>query len=113
MVVHAGRNLPHSYHCNFYYMRRLSLCYFQRDKENTVISLQFDKRKKERDDAEKKRQAVARTRSTPAPGLAPEDSVEAKLASGTGVQATLAKLDKDLYLKETGRILADFITSKK
>ncbi len=86
---------------------------FRKAKENTVISLQFDKRKKERDDAEKKRQAVARTRSTPAPGLTPEDSVEAKLATGTGIQATLAKLDKDLYLKETGRILADFITLKK
>jgi carboxyl-terminal processing protease len=86
---------------------------FRKAKENTVISLQYDKRKKERDEAEKKRQAVAKTRSTPAPGLAPEDSIEAKIASGTGTQASLAKLEKDLYLKETGRILADFITSRK
>lgn len=86
---------------------------FRKAKENTVISLQYDKRKKERDEAEKKRQAVAKTRSTPALGLTPADSIEAKIASGTGPEAAVAKLDKDLYLKETGRILADFITSKK
>lgn len=86
---------------------------FRKAKENTVISLQYDKRKKERDEAEKKRQAVAKTRSTPALGLTPADSIEAKIASGKGPEAALAKLDKDLYLKETGRILADFITSKK
>lgn len=86
---------------------------FRKAKENTVISLQIDKRKKERDEAEKKRQAVAKTRNTPAPGLTPADSIEAKIASGTGPEATVAKLDKDLYLKETGRILADFITTKK
>jgi carboxyl-terminal processing protease len=86
---------------------------FRKAKENTVISLQYDKRKKERDEAEKKRQAVAKTRSTPALGLTPADSIEAKIASGTGPEANLAKLDKDLYLKETGRILADFITSRK
>lgn len=86
---------------------------FRKAKENTVISLQYEKRKKERDEAEKKRQAVAKTRSTPALGLTPADSIEAKIASGKGPEAAVAKLDKDLYLKETGRILADFITSKK
>ncbi|MBC7892551.1 MAG: carboxy terminal-processing peptidase [Sphingobacteriaceae bacterium] len=86
---------------------------WRKAKDKTVISLQLDKRKQERDEAEKKRQTIAKTSNTPAPGLTPEDSIEAKIADGTDLKAALAKLDKDLFLKETNRILADFITIKK
>ncbi len=86
---------------------------WRKAKDKTVISLQLDKRKQERDEAEKKRQTVAKTSNTPAPGLTPEDSIEAKIAEGTDLKAALAKMDKDLFLKETNRILADFIMIKK
>ncbi|MCY7349933.1 MAG: carboxy terminal-processing peptidase [Cytophagaceae bacterium] len=87
---------------------------FRKAKENTLISLQLIKRQKERDEADKKRQAVAKTRSTSGPGLVNKDSIAAKIAASAGAkEGSLAKLDKDLYLKETSRILSDLINLSK
>ncbi len=81
---------------------------FKKAKENTVVSLQETKRRKERDEAEKKRAALKKEAAED-----PEDIDE------TGTPTT-AKVDKDkpkkkpkdLYLTETGRILADYIVAR-
>ncbi len=107
-------------------------------RENTVVSLQESKRKKERDEAEKKRAAMNKldlsdddevaaglvapdgaatvTDSTKvaASGKTTTSKNQAGKASST-VAATkvpaVAKKKKDLYLTETGRILADMIAA--
>ncbi len=73
---------------------------FKKAKENTVVSLQEAKRRKERDEAEKKRAAVNKA--------AKDDEPEDGDAPKTAADAT-AKKKKDVYLTETGRILADMI----
>lgn len=82
---------------------------FRKAKENTVVSLQIAKRQKERDEAEKKRLAAKKADD---PDAADEPIA---LTDETGVPAPKkpdakpAKKKKDLYLTETGRILADYI----
>lgn len=67
---------------------------FKKAKENTTVSLQEAKRKKEKEDAEKK---VANLEK-PAPQTTAETADTAK-----------AKKKKDTYLTEAGRVLADLI----
>ena len=106
-------------------------------RENTIVSLQESKRKKERDEAEKKRLALSKL------DLPDDEEVAAGLVEGVNVNikadstkavsgktttaknqngkatspsvaaATVpaAKKKKDLYLTETGRILADMIAA--
>ncbi len=82
---------------------------FRKAKENTVVSLQMVKRQKERDEADKKRLAAKKADDPDA-----ADEIIA-LTDETGVptpakpDAKPAKKKKDLYLNETGRILADYI----
>lgn len=80
---------------------------FKKAKENTVVSLQEAKRRKERDEAEKKRAALKKEIPDDPDGL-----------DETGTPSTAQadkdkpkKKPKDLYLTETGRILADFIVA--
>lgn len=72
---------------------------FKKAKENTIVSLQEAKRRKERDEAEKKRAALNK--------VAKDDSADE--SDSTKTAATTPKKKKDVYLTETGRILADMI----
>lgn len=89
------------------------LAEFEKAKKNTVVSLQESKRRKEREEAEKKR--LARLGG----------GVAGELLAATGSEETTSVSDddaqdkdkkkekKDLYLTETGRILADYIAFSK
>ncbi|WP_375446205.1 carboxy terminal-processing peptidase [uncultured Fibrella sp.] len=68
---------------------------FKKAKENTTVSLQESKRKKEKEEAEKKVANLEKPASV--------DSPDAPDAAKT-------KKKKDTYLTETGRVLADMIT---
>ncbi|RIV19315.1 tail-specific protease [Fibrisoma montanum] len=71
---------------------------FKKAKENTVVSLQEAKRRKEREEAERKRAAASKVSQMSAP------------IDETGTPSPNApKKKKDLYLNEAGRILADYI----
>ncbi|WP_247233488.1 carboxy terminal-processing peptidase [Telluribacter sp. SYSU D00476] len=74
---------------------------FRKAREDKTVSLQESKRKKEREEAEKKRAALTKLGETDL------DAEE---------EDTTAKADtkkKDVYITETGRILADLITFSK
>lgn len=75
---------------------------FRKARENTVVSLQETKRKKEREEAEKKRQALKKLETEE------EDDDE-----GTVATKPADKKKKDIYMIETERILADYITLLK
>ncbi|WP_421829121.1 carboxy terminal-processing peptidase [Larkinella sp.] len=77
----------------------------KRAKEKTVVSLQESKRKKERDDAEKRRKSISASAGEPVatndsttPAKDPKDAKAPK---------------KDLYLDECGKLLADYIAFTK
>ncbi|GAB4033097.1 carboxy terminal-processing peptidase [Spirosoma jeollabukense] len=70
---------------------------FKKAKENTVVSLQEAKRRKERDEAERKRAAATKVSQVTTP------------IDETGTPSPTAKKKKDLYLTETGLLLADYI----
>ncbi|GAB4033998.1 carboxy terminal-processing peptidase [Spirosoma gilvum] len=72
---------------------------FKKAKENTVVSLQESKRRKEREEAERKRAAANKVSQI----SAPTDE------TGTPSTASVAKKKKDLYLNEAGLVLADYI----
>ena len=73
---------------------------FKKARENTVVSLQETKRKKERDEAEKKREALKK--------------LDADLdADDDESTVTKPKKKKDIYLLETSRILTDHIINLK
>ena len=76
---------------------------FKKAKENTIVSLQEVKRRKERDEAEKKRAAVNKVAKTDT-GSGDEGTTDS-----TKTAAAAPKKKKDVYLTETGRILADLI----
>ncbi len=104
-------------------------------RENTIVSLQETKRRKERDEAEKKRLALSKldlsddeevAAGLVAPGAVAADSTSkaqsgkvttGKTPNGKPVSVAAAKTPaapkkkKDLYLTETGRILADMIAA--
>jgi carboxyl-terminal processing protease len=68
---------------------------FKKAKENTIVSLQESKRRKEREEAERKRAAASKVSQISAP------------VDETGTPTTKKK--KDLYLNEAGLVLADYI----
>ena len=77
----------------------------KRAKEKTVVSLQESKRKKERDEAEKRRKSISASAGEPVatndsttPAKDPKDAKAPK---------------KDLYLDECGKVLADYIAFTK
>ncbi|MBD2751645.1 carboxy terminal-processing peptidase [Spirosoma validum] len=71
---------------------------FKKAKENTVVSLQEVKRRKEREEAERKRAAANKVSQVSAP------------IDETGTPSPNApKKKKDLYLNEAGLVLADYI----
>ncbi|PRY29234.1 carboxyl-terminal processing protease [Spirosoma oryzae] len=75
---------------------------FKKAKENTVVSLLESKRRKEREDAERKRTAAVKVSQMSAP------------ADETGTPAkTESKKKKDTYLNEAGLVLADYILAAK
>lgn len=86
---------------------------FKKNRENSIVSLQEKKRKAEREEQEKKRASLSKSTAA-AVGAADEDTdennTEGKAAPST---TNKNKLDKDIYLKECGRILADMISFKK
>lgn len=76
---------------------------FKKARDNKVVSLQESVRKKEREEAEKKREALNQI-GTEAEFDDEEESTAESVAS---------KLKKDVYLMETGRIMSDLITISK
>lgn len=94
-------------------MKKLTqeLADFKKAKENTVVSLQESKRRKERDEAERKRAAMNKVSQ-----LSDEDSID-ETGTVTPADATKdpkeKKKKKDLYLTEAGLVLADYIVAKK
>ena len=72
---------------------------YRKARENTTVSLQETKRKKEREEAEKK-QAALKKLETGDEG--DDDETPAKVS-------VTEKKKKDIYLNETSRILADYI----
>jgi carboxyl-terminal processing protease len=76
---------------------------FRKARENTVVSLQETKRKKEREEAEKKRAALKK--------LETDDEVDEDETPSTA--KVTDKKKKDIYMNETSRILADYITLSK
>jgi len=75
---------------------------FKKAKENTVVSLLESKRRKEREEAERKRTAAVKVSQMSAP------------IDETGTPAkTETKKKKDTYLNEAGLVLADYILAAK
>ena len=79
---------------------------FKKAKDNKVVSLQESKRRKERDEAERKRAAANKVSQVSAP--VDETGTPAAVTPGTGT-AVVAKKKKDPYLNEAGLVLADYI----
>jgi len=80
---------------------------FKEARENKIVSLQESKRKAERDEAEKKRAAMKQLGEDNVDGD-DEEEVDSKTADTKEV-----KKKKDIYLTETGRMLADLIVISK
>ncbi|WP_080237018.1 carboxy terminal-processing peptidase [Spirosoma rigui] len=75
---------------------------FKKAKENTTVSLLESKRRKEREEAERKRSAASKVSQMSAP------------VDETGTPTPEAtKKKKDLYLNEAGLVLADYILAQK
>ncbi|MBC3787624.1 carboxy terminal-processing peptidase [Spirosoma utsteinense] len=75
---------------------------FKKAKENTTVSLLESKRRKEREEAERKRAAANKVSQMSAP------------VDETGSPSPdTAKKKKDLYLNEAGLVLADYILAQK
>ena len=79
---------------------------FKIARENKIISLEETKRKVERADAEKKRLAMKQLGED----LEEEEDETSKDTTDT---AKDIKKKKDIYLKETGRMLVDYIQLTK
>lgn len=78
------------------------LAEFKKAKGNTIVSLQESKRRKEREEAERKRAAANKVSQMSAP------------VDETGTPSPNApKKKKDLYLNEAGLVLADYILASK
>ncbi|GAB3905730.1 carboxy terminal-processing peptidase [Larkinella knui] len=77
----------------------------KRAKEKTVVSLQESKRKKERDEAEKRRKSISAAAGEP---VATNDSTTPAKDPKDGKAPK-----KDLYLDECGKVLADYIAFTK
>ena len=79
---------------------------FKKAKENTIVSLQESKRRKERDEAERKRAAANKVSQASAPV---DETSTTNPSSTTAVASAAPKKKKDLYLTEAGLVLADYI----
>jgi carboxyl-terminal processing protease len=80
--------------------------YERKARENTTVSLQETKRKKEKEEADKKYKAIQK--------LDPEDEeADAVVAEATPKPAAKKKKRKDVYLIEASRILSDYIVLTK
>ena len=81
---------------------------FKKAKGNTTVSLQESKRRKEREEAERKRAAATKVSQMSAPI---DETGTPSPDAGTSVAGTPAapKKKKDLYLNEAGLVLADYI----
>lgn len=79
---------------------------FKKARENKIVSLQESKRKVEREEAEKKRAAMKQLGEDADDD---EEEPERKIAETTKE----VKKKKDVYLNETGRMLADLIVISK
>ena len=84
---------------------------FKKAREKTVVSLQETKRRLEREEQEKKRLAL--NKSTAGAASASEDGDTPDDTRTASANTPKAKLDKDVYLKECGRVLADLIALHK
>jgi len=80
---------------------------FKKARENKIVSLQEAKRKVERDEAEKKRAALKQLGED-----AEDEDEDADPKVATEAQKD-AKKKKDIYITETGRMLADLIVISK
>lgn len=80
---------------------------FKKARENKIVSLQEAKRKVERDEAEKKRAALKQLGED-----AEEEDEDADPKVATEAPKDVKK-KKDIYITETGRILADLIVASK
>jgi len=80
---------------------------FKKARENKIVSLQEAKRKVERDEAEKKRAALKQL------GEDAEDEDEDADPKVATEASKDAKKKKDIYITETGRMLADLIVISK
>jgi len=80
---------------------------FKQARENKIVSLQESKRKAERDEAEKKRAAMKQLGEDSVDE--DEDEADSKVAEAPKD----VKKKKDIYLTETGRMLADLIVISK
>ena len=78
------------------------LDFYKKAREITTVSLQESKRKKERDESEKKHEAIRK--------LGGEDEEDDDAPKTTTAKKKKAK---DVYLIETGRIMADYIVLHK
>ena len=74
---------------------------FKKARDNKMVSLKESVRKKEREEAEKKREAMNQTGTEAV--LDDEDDE-------SSAEAVAKKVKKDVYLMESGRILSDLIT---
>ncbi|MBE9460327.1 carboxy terminal-processing peptidase [Dyadobacter subterraneus] len=82
---------------------------FKKARENKVVSLLESKRKVERDEAEKKRAAMKQLGEES--DDEDEDSADAKPKTAEATKEVKKK--KDIYITETGRMLADLIVISK
>ena len=83
------------------------LAEFKKAKENTTVSLQESKRRKEREEAERKRAAANKVSQMSAPV---DETGTPSPDAGT---PAVPKKKKDLYLNEAGLVLADYILAVK
>ncbi|WP_266367662.1 carboxy terminal-processing peptidase [Tellurirhabdus rosea] len=80
---------------------------YKKARQNTVVSLQEAKRRKEREEAERKRKALGQSGGANSELVASNGSPETE----EDENASKAKKEKkDIYLNEAGRILADYVS---
>jgi len=78
---------------------------FRKARENKVVSLQETKRKKERDEAEKKREALKK--------LNADEDEDDDENPGVAAAPKDKKKKKDIYLLEASRVLTDYVIGSK
>lgn len=85
---------------------------FKKAREKTVVSLQEAKRRLEREEQEKKRVALNKSTAGAASAVSDDETDTTDNRTASAVTAK-SKLDKDVYLKECGKVLADLIATRK
>ena len=77
-----------------------------------MVSLQEAKRRLEREEQEKKRVALNKSTAGAASAVSDDETDTTDNRTASAVTAK-SKLDKDVYLKECGKVLADLIATRK